>query len=153
MWWSEKMSKWCVFVLALAAGCSTVQNYRVAGDRESLVSPVALANVLDVTCEHSRFATLGMFYARSPMSETVELNVQTVVQGGEYWRILKLENYRLPTPEEAKTLSPFNVRMLHNGLRLRVAYSKRVGDRLYDLVIAPNGLTAEMQHAFEHAKQ
>jgi len=79
----------------------------------------------------------------------VDLKVDDVLKGSEQRPRLAMQKYRMPTRNEAAMLSPTNLGTIHNHLRLRIAYSHRSGDRLYNLEIASLGLEPEFEKTYE----
>lgn len=131
-------------ILIILHGCARQQNYEILPSTDA-ASVDSSQNVLDVTTVH----TSRTEHVNFPLSEKVEtlavLTVDQVLRGGEQHKSLNLRNYRNLTPEE-RALFPYGWGIMQ-GVRLRIGYKDRFGDRFVNLKIMPIGLTPEVQDA------
>jgi hypothetical protein len=130
-------------VILFVLGCAQRQDYEVIPAVKAWSLLESSKHVVDVTVRHtSRTECVNI-----PFEERVEtllvLDVDQTVKGAEPSEPLKLYNYRDLRPQE-RGMFPEGWGFIR-GVRLRIGYDRRVGDRFVNLKIVPIGMTPELE--------
>jgi hypothetical protein len=131
-------------LLALAAGCSTKQQFSLLTPFESQAVLAERSVVVEVTVKQARRSmewSLTQPLGNGKYREDALVSVDRVVAGKENASQLKLANYRPITRQEASVFP--DGYGIHNSLRLLLAYDSRWGSSYDNLCVVPIGYTPE----------
>jgi hypothetical protein len=107
---------------------------------------------LDVTCAKYWFEQKQSWgFVLADADQYADLTVTNVVKGSEPAKTIHLKRLRWITKQEQTILTPVEGAGIHNHLSLRIAYTRRSGDHLHDLEIAPMGVEPRFLKAYRAA--
>ena len=124
---------------ALAGACGGKQEFVLVPDAHAECLTSRSRYVVDVTVQHAESIERVNYPFMQTRTRNVTLAVDRVLKGGDQPATLLLHDYRALRPGEY-VLFPRGFGFI-NGIRLRLGFDARAGDRFRDLKIAPIGMS------------